>query len=222
MQPDAFHMCRSHRRRVTQVAAAAATMLLSVGVIGGQTVITPPPNRYSPSQDVELGRQAAAQVEQRLPILGDEEVTSSVASASRRTGARCRAKNAVTFAPEGAYGNAGGQSVFTHGMQIGLARDDTHNLRTATDELIESLARGNPNLSRPSGYDRAPIGGRQGLHTVLSNVSDATGQQERIAVFTTLVGDGRLFYALGVAPRDRLSEYERTFRRVVKSIQIMD
>jgi len=119
---------------VTQVAAAAATMLLSVGVIGGQTVITPPPHRYSPSQDVELGRQAAAQVEQRLPILGDEEVTSSVASGSRRTGARCRAKNAVTFAPEGAYGNAGGQSVFTHGMQIGLARDDTHNLRTATDD----------------------------------------------------------------------------------------
>jgi hypothetical protein len=95
-------------------------------------------------------------------------------------------------------------------------------LRAATDELVASLARGNPNLGRPSGYDRATIGGRQGLHTVISNVSDATGQQERIALFTVLLRDANLFYVLGVAPRGRFSDYEGTFRRVVGSIQIMD
>ncbi len=130
--------------------------------------------------------------------------------------------NAVIFAPDGAYGNAGGQGVFTHGVEIGVARNETHDLRTATDELVSSLARSNPNLSRPSGYDRAKIGGRQGLHTVLSNGSNATGQQERIAVFTMLLADGSLFYALGVAPRDRFSDYEGTFRKVVGSIEIMD
>jgi predicted Zn-dependent protease len=36
--------------------------------------------------------------------------------------------NAVTFAPEGAYGDVDGQSVFTHGTQIGLARNETHDL----------------------------------------------------------------------------------------------
>ena len=144
------------------------------------------------------------------------------ASASRRTGASCRATTPSPSRRTGAYGTAGGQSVFTHGVQIGLVRNETHDLRTATGELIDSLARGNPNLSRPSRYDNASIGGRRGLHTVLSNVSDATGQQERIEVFTTLVGDGSLFYALGVAPRDRFSDYEGTFRRVVGSIQIMD
>ena len=130
--------------------------------------------------------------------------------------------NAVTFAPEGAYGTAGGQSVFTHGVQIGVARNETHDLRTATDEFIDSLARGNPNLSRPSGYGRTSIDGRRGLHTALSNVSDATGQQERIEVFTILLRDGGLFYVLGVAPRERASDYQRTFRRVVGSIRIMD
>ncbi len=95
--------------------------------------------------------------------------------------------NAVIFAPDGAYGNADGQGVFTHGVEIGVARNETHDLRTATDELVASLARGNPNLGRPSGYDRTTIGGRQGLHTVISNVSDATGQQERIALFTVLL-----------------------------------
>ena len=128
--------------------------------------------------------------------------------------------DAVTFAPDGAYGNSGGQSVFTHGVEIGVARNETHDLRTATDELVASLARSNPNLSRPSGYNRTKIGGRPGVHTVISNVS-AAGQQERVAVFTMLLGDGNLFYTLGVAPRDRFPDYEETFRRVVASIQIM-
>src|SRR3990167_9160138 len=57
--------------------------LLSVNSIGAQTVITPSKNSYTPAQDVELGRQAAAEVEQQLPILHDDDVTSSVASIGR-------------------------------------------------------------------------------------------------------------------------------------------
>ncbi len=130
--------------------------------------------------------------------------------------------NAVTFAPEGAYGTAGGRNVFTHGAQIGITRSETRDLRTATDQFIASLARGNPNLSRPSSYGGTKIGGRKGLHTALSNVSDATGRQERIDVFTILLPDGNLFYVLGVAPGERASEYQKTFSRVVKSIQILN
>ncbi len=129
--------------------------------------------------------------------------------------------NAVTFAPDGAYGNTSEQGSFTHGVQIGIARNETHNLRTATDELVSMLGRSNPSLSRPSSYDRTTIGGRQGLHTALSNGSNATGQQERIAVFTMLPGDGNLFYALGVAPRDRFPDYEGTFRRIIGSVEIL-
>ena len=51
--------------------------------------------------------------------------------------------------------------------------------------------------------------------------SNATGQHERIAVFTMLLPDGNLFYTLGVAPRDRFSEYDEAFRRVIGSIEIM-
>ena len=133
---------------------------------------------------------------------------------------RRQGTNAVTFAPDGAYGSANGQGVFTHGMEIGLVGTETANVRTATDELVGWLAAGNPGLSRPSRYGTVSIAGRQGLHTILSNVPDATGQQEQIEVFTTLVGDGGLFYALGVAPRDRFSAYQPTFRRVVGSIQL--
>jgi Zn-dependent protease with chaperone function len=130
--------------------------------------------------------------------------------------------NAVIFAPDGAYGNSGEQrSSFTHGMEIGVARNETHDLRASTDELVSSFARSNPNLSRPSSYERTTIGGRQGLRTVLSNGSSATGEPERIAVFTMLLSDGSLFYALGVAPSDRFTEYDGAFRRVIGSIEIM-
>jgi hypothetical protein len=127
--------------------------------------------------------------------------------------------NTVTFAPEGAYGTVSGNSVFTHGVEIGMARNESHDIETATTELIEALRQSNPRLSRPQGYDRATVGGRQGLHTVLSNVSDATGSPEVIDVSTALLSDGSLFYALGVAPRDEYNGYSNVFRNVVRSIQ---
>ena len=54
----------------------------------------------------------------------------------------------VTFAPDGAFGDG----LFTHGIELGLARNESHDLQGATDELIRSLAQQNPNLTRPSGY----------------------------------------------------------------------
>jgi Zn-dependent protease with chaperone function len=128
--------------------------------------------------------------------------------------------NSVTFAPDGAYGSAGDQSVFTHGVEAGVARNELHDLQTATDELIQSLAQSNPRLSRGSGYARATIGNREGLRTVLANVSDATGRPERIELFTTTLQDGTLFYLIGVAPDAEFDAYEPVFRRVAGSVQL--
>lgn len=127
--------------------------------------------------------------------------------------------NAVTFAPDGGYGNVEGRSVFTHGMQIGAARNEEHDLQTATDELLQSLTQSNPNLRRAANYDRGSIGGRQGIHTTVSNVSDVTGGEEVIDVYTTLLPDGTLFYMLGVAPREDFDAYRGAFRKVVGSVQ---
>ncbi len=127
--------------------------------------------------------------------------------------------NSVTFAPEGAYGTANQQSVFTHGAEAGLARNETHDLQTATDELLQSLGQSNPQLRQASGYNRATIGNRSGLSTVLSNVSDATGRDERVNVFTTLMQDGTLFYLIGVAPEEEFGAYEPFFRKVASSVQ---
>jgi len=128
--------------------------------------------------------------------------------------------NVVTFAPQGAYGSVNGTSVFTHGVEIGVARNETHDLNTATSELIDSLRQGNPQLRGGSNASRTTVAGQQGLAVQLSNVSEATGGEERIAVYTTLLGDGTLFYVIGVAPSDEFGTYSGTFSKVVRSIQL--
>jgi hypothetical protein len=127
--------------------------------------------------------------------------------------------NSVTFAPEGAYGTSRGNSVFTHGIELGVGRNENHDLRTATDELIQGLRENNPDLTAPQSYARATIGGRQGLHASLNNVSDVTGRPEVVDVYTAQLADGSLFYVFGVAPRDEFNAYTNAFRNVVRSIQ---
>jgi Zn-dependent protease with chaperone function len=132
------------------------------------------------------------------------------------------ASTVVTFAPDGAYGDYQGQSVFTHGMQVGVDRNESHNLRTATDELIGGLAQSNPRLRQASGYSNVSFAGRRGLATVMTNVSDVTRQEERIALYTTQLNDGSLFYVVGVAPAREFPTYQPVFNQSVRSIQLND
>ena len=51
-------------------------LAFSVSVTGllAQTVVKPPKNRYTPQQDVELGREAAAEVRQQYPVIEDQRI----------------------------------------------------------------------------------------------------------------------------------------------------
>ena len=71
--------------------------------------------------------------------------------------------NSVTFAPEGGYGNYQGQSVFTHGMQLGMENSsNARNLRTGTTQLIQGLAQSNPQLRQSGTYSNITVAGRAG------------------------------------------------------------
>jgi Zn-dependent protease with chaperone function len=133
-----------------------------------------------------------------------------------------RGDNSVTFAPDGGYGDYQGRSVFTHGLQVGVEGSNARNLRTATNQLIQGLSQSNPQIRQAGGYSNVRIGNRSGLATVLTNVSDATGQPERIALYTTQMNDGRLFFVVGVAPAREFSTYRQIFNRSVQSLQLND
>jgi hypothetical protein len=130
--------------------------------------------------------------------------------------------NTVTYAPEGAYfqGNNGG-TAFTHGIEIGTAAG-SGNLSRDTDQLLQSLTQSNPELRIDGNARRDNVGGRTGLTTELSNVSEVTGQREHIELTTAQLRDGSLLYVIGVAPQREANTYETTFRRVRQNLQIAD
>ena len=61
-------------------------MLTATSVVA-QTKVTPPKNKYTPQQDVEIGREAAAEVRQQYPIINDSQIrgySSGLAIASSK------------------------------------------------------------------------------------------------------------------------------------------
>jgi predicted Zn-dependent protease len=58
--------------------------VLASAVLSGQTAIKAPSNNYTPAQDVELGRKAAQEMRDQLPILPDDEARSYVEGVGHR------------------------------------------------------------------------------------------------------------------------------------------
>jgi beta-barrel assembly-enhancing protease len=127
----------------------------------------------------------------------------------------------ITYAPDGGYFRGeSGQSVFTHGIEVGVARAQGSNLQQQTEQLLQSFARANPELRRQGGYSRTTIDGRPGLTATLANVSEATGSTEAVNVSTVQLGDGHLLYLIGVAPANEARTYLNTFGRVRDTVRI--
>ena len=55
--------------------------MVSVSVTGlaAQTEVKLPKNRYTPQQDVELGREAAAEIRKQYPVIEDQRITRYLA-----------------------------------------------------------------------------------------------------------------------------------------------
>ena len=130
--------------------------------------------------------------------------------------------NTVMFVPDGGYVRAdNGQSAFTHGIEIGVTRGDG-NLQQQTEQLVQGFAQSNPQLRRQGGYSRTTIGGRQGLTTTLSNVSEVTGDSEAVNVSTVQLRDGSVLFLIGVAPEQQARTYLTTFSRIRQNVQLAD
>src|ERR1041385_2336728 len=129
--------------------------------------------------------------------------------------------NSVWFAPEGGYGQANGQAVFTHGVNFGVAQPSNRNLQGATDELVNNLAQGNSSLRANGGYQRTTLGGRNALWTSLTNRNEATGRPENIRLITTQLRNGHLFYMIAVAPSNDQG-FDAAFNTTMRSVRIND
>jgi predicted Zn-dependent protease len=70
-------------RQVMAMLAALAIFAMPVSVFS-QTKISYHSNKYKPTDDVKVGRQAAQEVEQQMPILNDAQTTNYVSRVGMR------------------------------------------------------------------------------------------------------------------------------------------
>ena len=179
----------------------ARTGNTSTGTAGRTAVrVEPPSNQYEQHQAGDFLRV-------QVPSNWDEVSSQS----------------GVTYAPDGGFFRGdNGQTAFTHGVQIGLVQGSSGNLQRDTEQLVQSFAQGNPQLRRQSSFTRERIGGRNGLTTRLSNVSEVTGQAETVLLSTVYLDANTMMYIVGVSPTSEARTYDATFRRVRQSLQLAE
>ena len=131
-------------------------------------------------------------------------------------------KSVIKVVPENGYGPLNGQTVFTCGVEFGLAKSESRDLDQATSALLNGLAQNNPELQPAGTQQQTRISGRSALATPLVNPSPLGGR-ERISVYTTFLADGStLFYYLTIVPEKDAEAFQGAFRRVGQSIRLTD
>jgi hypothetical protein len=129
--------------------------------------------------------------------------------------------NSIKVVPENGYGEANGQTMFTHGIEFGVAKSNTRDLREATAVWLNAVAQNNPELRLAGKQETGQISQRTAIATPLSNPSPLGGQ-ERITVYTTFLADGTLFYILTLAPDAEAATYMPVFQKVVASVRLTE
>jgi hypothetical protein len=130
-------------------------------------------------------------------------------------------QNGLWFAPNGGYGSANDQAVFTHAVNFGLAKSQSRDAQQATDEFVQRLTQGGTLRAR-GGYQPVEVAGRPGQLISFDNTNEATGKPELVHIITTQLRNGELFYMIAVSPTDEFRNYQNTFATILKSIKIND
>jgi beta-barrel assembly-enhancing protease len=130
-------------------------------------------------------------------------------------------RSSIKVVPQNGYGPLKGQTVFTHGVEFGIAQASSRDLQQATNTWLKAVAQNNPELRLAGQQQGVRISQRSGIATPLTNPSPLGGQ-ERVVVYTTLLVDGSLFYYLTVAPESEAQALQETFRRIGESIRLTD
>jgi predicted Zn-dependent protease len=136
--------------RIGRTSALAIAALLVTASLSAQTIIQPRKNSFSPSQDVQLGRQAAAEVRRSLPMLNDPPTDALVEQIGRRLVAAVPARFAqpafrysfdvVNLREINAFALPGGP-MFLHRGMLQAARTDDEVAGVMAHELSHVILR---------------------------------------------------------------------------------
>lgn len=167
-------------RSISAVVIALALALPACATTGNPTLlqtqpnaptrVIPPPDNYTPAQDVQLGEQAAAQVRMQLPILSDEVLTSYVETVGRRLVAAIPPGlrhpefrytfQVVNVSDINAFALPGGPMFVNRGM-LAAAQDEGQVAGVMAHELSHVILRhGTAQASKATPYQAGEIAGQ--------------------------------------------------------------
>ena len=96
-------------------------------------------------------------------------------------------------------------------------------LEDATDDLVRQIIAADPYLTAPTGSARPEAAdGARGYSVRLSGRSPATGEPERVTVYTRALPDDHVAYMACVTPAKTATIVERTCARMVQSLRVND
>jgi Zn-dependent protease with chaperone function len=130
-------------------------------------------------------------------------------------------KSSIKAAPQNGYGQLQGQTVFTCGVEFGIAKANTRDLPSATNTFLNAVAQNNPDLRLGGQQQAIQISQRSAIVTPLLNPSPLGGR-EQVVFTTTFLADGTLFYYLTVVPEGDAAAFQEAFQRVSNSIRLTD
>jgi hypothetical protein len=137
--------------------------------VGAQTKITAPKNSYTPEQDVELGREAAAEVRKEYPIITDERIDGYLDQLGRRLVAAAPAEfrhpefeysfTPVNLKDINAFALPGGPMFVNRGM-FDAATSEGEVAGVMAHELSHVLLRhGTANATKAQGFQLGALAG---------------------------------------------------------------
>jgi hypothetical protein len=129
--------------------------------------------------------------------------------------------SSIKAVPENGYGQLNGQTAFTHGVEFGITKASTRDLKEATNSWLKAVAQNNPELRLAGDQQPIKISQRSALSTPLTNPSPLGGR-ERIGLYTTFLADGTLFYYLTIAPEKDAQSLQDVFQRIGESIRLTE
>jgi predicted Zn-dependent protease len=155
---------------VRRTSTALVVALLLSATLSAQTRIDPRPNSFRPAQDVELGRQAAAEVRQQLPMLNDRATENLVEQIGARLVAQIPARfrqpgfrysfDVVNLREINAFALPGGP-MFLHRGMLQAARTDGEVAGVMAHELSHVILRhGTLQASKAQKFQLGAIAGQ--------------------------------------------------------------
>ncbi len=135
----------------------------------------------------------------------------------------------ATLAPQGGIVDAGnGQPDIVYGVIInhyapfqGRSSGEQISLADATDDLLQQISQGNPDLKLVGGSKRrGSVRGQPTLSATLSGQSQVTGQEERVTLRTQELPDGHIIYALFIAPGRYYNDMNRVMNEMTASLRV--